>query len=327
MLARIRRVTCMIAAAATLLLGLPGTVAATIGPYTFPFYRPHTMTQDYGPTSVTAEPAGHGYTHWHNGIDWSMSIGTDIAASNAGTVGNIKEDLYDGQGPDPLGQGNYVFVSHGGSRWSLYYHLTHNGVIVSTNDDVSAGQHIADSGNTGASSGPHLHYSLMTTSTCQSNSCDTDPRLWTTSPGRVPFEATYSSESNGGTEHVEEGHTIVHWVKFKNTGGRTWSTSNDSLGHGRIVLYSTTSSGTASSPSGFQASDWESSTLVTQADQSSVAPDGIGTFTFGIYGGHGPGSYTNYFNLRAYALAWFDYDTIGDYYIPIVVDINCDLGC
>lgn len=327
MLARLRALVVAALATSTVLLGFPADVAATTGPYTYPFYRPHTMSQNYGCTGFVSEPPKGTCTHWHNGIDWSMPIGTDIAASNIGTIGNLKEDLIDGEGPDPNGQGNYVFVDHGGSRWSLYYHLTHNGVVYGTGTLVSAALHIADSGNTGLSSGAHLHYSLMTTSTCQTNSCDTDPRLWTTSPGRVPYEATYYSESNAGTEHIVEGTTTTHWVKFKNTGGRTWTNTNDSNGNGRLFLYSTTSTGVTASSSLFQAADWLGTTIATALDQASIAPDQIGTFTFGLKANPGVGSYTNYFNLRPSSIVWFDYDTLGDYYIPIVVDPDCQSGC
>lgn len=302
--------------------------AATIGPYTLPFFSYHPMTQDYGPTSCTCEPAGHGYLHWHDGIDWGMPIGTDIAATNAGTIASFKEDLYDGEGPDQYGQGNFVFVAHGSSRWSLYYHLTHNGVLFGAGTAVSAGQRIADSGNTGYSTGPHLHYSLMTTATCQTSRCDTDPRLWTTSPGRVPWRASFYAETNPGDVHIVSGTTVTHWVKFKNTGGRPWTNGNDGLGHGRIDLYSTAAAGSPTLASPFQAADWQNAILATSLDEASVSPDAVGTFTFGLKGKPPIGSYPhNAFNLHAYGLEWFDYEALGSFEISIDVDPDCDVAC
>jgi hypothetical protein len=325
---RLRVLLILVLAAASVVATPQRAAANAIGPYTFPFFSPHTVTQGYGPTNCTCEPPGHGYPHWHNGIDWGMPIGTKLAATNAGTVASYKEDLYDGQGPDQYGQGNFVFVSHGSSRWSLYYHLTHNGVLDGTGTTVSAGQYIAQSGNTGFSSGPHLHYSLMLTATCQSNTCDTDPRLWTTSPGRVPWLATYYSENNAGTVFIIKDTTVTHWVKFKNTGGRTWVPTNDSNGRGSLLLYSTTSTGMTSQASLFQALDWPSSIIATGLDVASVPPDGIATFTFGLKASPSVGYYpNNYFNLRASSLWWFDYATLGSYFIPIEVDPNCDTGC
>ena len=124
------------------------------------------------------------------------------------------------------------------------------------------------------------------------------------------------------------GTTITHWVKFRNTGGRTWTSANDALGHGRIELYSTASGGMPTQPSPFQAADWLSSILPTRLEESAVGPDGVGTFTFGIKGSPPIGSYPhNDFNLHVYATAWFDYAALGSYEISIDVDPDCSVAC
>jgi murein DD-endopeptidase MepM/ murein hydrolase activator NlpD len=300
----------------------PMPAAAAIGPYTYPFYTNRTMTSDYGPSDSEVYSPGHGYPHWHGGIDWSMPIGTDIAASRTGTVRNQKEDLADGE-IGPYGTGNYVYVEHTSTRFSLYYHLTKNGVVFPSGTAVSAGEHIADAGNTGVSSGPHLHYALMTSGTCQSNTCDVDPNQWTTSPGRVPYRASFSSESHPGTVYIYVGDTVTYWVKFKNTGGRTWVTSNDTLGNGRIVLQPVQSNGTTPINSQFAATDWELASSVGTMDQATVGPDATATFTFGLKG-NVAGTYTaNYFNLRAVGLAPFNHAAIDNFSIPITVWEDC----
>jgi hypothetical protein len=69
----------------------------------------------------------------------------------------------------------------------------------------------------------------------------------------------------------------------------------------------------------FMASDWENGWLPTRVDQSGVAPDGIGRFTFGLRGGLPPGSYRETFNLMAQGVRWFDHDQLGGFYVPIIV--------
>jgi hypothetical protein len=74
--------------------------------------------------------------------------------------------------------------------------------------------------------------------------------------------------------------------------------------------------------SGFRASDWPSGSVPTWLDPASVPPDGIGRFTFGLRAAVSPGSYSEAFNLKADLLAWFDWNRLGGYYIPIVVTSN-----
>lgn len=317
------------------------SVSAATGPYTLPFWTNHSLTQGYGCTSFSSElPFGPGTNadgtyydycaHFHNGIDYGITY-APVVATDAGTV----VEAYDGY-PDQTGgcpatysDGNDVEIDHGNGQFSVYYHLEQNSIVVAMNQHVSAGQLLATSGNSGDSCGPHLHYQLQNIGggNLSSGHSFNPSGKWTTVTPRIPFAATWYSESNSGTETIIQSTAKLHWVKFKNTGGRTWFQTNDAYGHGKVVLYSTDSSGTSAAASNFEASDWSSSSLVTFADQTSVAPDGIGTFTFYLQANPAPGSYPhNYFNLRAYGLAWFSYATIGDYYIPIVVTA-CSPGC
>jgi murein DD-endopeptidase MepM/ murein hydrolase activator NlpD len=59
--------------------------------------------------------------------------------------------------------GNAVIVDNGNGVTTMYYHLS--GFNVSTGQSVTAGQTIAYSGNTGATSGPHLHFAVRVNGT------------------------------------------------------------------------------------------------------------------------------------------------------------------
>ena len=90
-----------------------------------------------------------GYCCGHNGIDWGINMGTPILASAGGKVSAVKFE----QG----GYGNYVKLDHKG--YSTYYaHLER--ATVREGDEVGVGQQIALSDNTGASTGPHLHFGI-----------------------------------------------------------------------------------------------------------------------------------------------------------------------
>lgn len=218
--------------------------------------------------------------------------------------------------------GNHVIIQHDSTHFSTYYHLKEDTILVVEDQQVSAGQKIATSGNTGNSCGAHLHYTLSKVNGTPSLPANTyaPNGKWTTSPGRVPWLANYDSQSGTGSVDICIGATVSHWVKFDNTGGRTWKSTNDAYGQGRVLLYSTNDAGDASVSSQFQAADWEDSFRVTPADQSSVAPDATGTFTFGLKGvGVSGNYYVNHFTLRAYALRWFDYDELGNYELTIFI--------
>lgn len=86
----------------------------------------------------------------HNGIDFAVDINTAIKASCAGKVIAAKMDT--------TGYGNYVKLDHGSGYYTLYGHL--NSFSCRSGDTVKAGDIIGYSGNTGNSTGPHLHFEL-----------------------------------------------------------------------------------------------------------------------------------------------------------------------
>lgn len=91
-----------------------------------------------------------GASSYHKGIDWATPIGTAVMASSAGTVAKA------GWGS---GYGYVVYINHGDGRQTRYGHLSK--VLVSAGQTVSQGQKIALSGNTGISSGPHVHFEIL----------------------------------------------------------------------------------------------------------------------------------------------------------------------
>ena len=86
----------------------------------------------------------------HYGTDFTAPIGTKVYAPANGTV--LKTSYQRG------GAGYYIIIKHAGGYSTVYMHLSK--ALVRTGQKVSQGQVIALSGNTGGSTGPHLHYEV-----------------------------------------------------------------------------------------------------------------------------------------------------------------------
>ncbi|MGV9314968.1 M23 family metallopeptidase [Streptomyces sp. NPDC003691] len=107
--------------------------------------------------SATYGKAGNMWASNHSGQDFAVPTGTPVVSIGAGTVVKAGPN---GAGDGPA-YGNAVVVKHNNGMYSQYAHLST--VNVSAGQTVKAGQLIAKSGNTGNSSGPHLHMEIRTT--------------------------------------------------------------------------------------------------------------------------------------------------------------------
>jgi len=88
-------------------------------------------------------------------MDIAMPVGTPIIAARAGVVVKT-ENSQNGRGTDP--SGNFVRVLHDDGTMGVYLHLKQGSVSVREGQRVAVGSPLALSGNTGNSSGPHLHF-------------------------------------------------------------------------------------------------------------------------------------------------------------------------
>jgi murein DD-endopeptidase MepM/ murein hydrolase activator NlpD len=94
-------------------------------------------------------PAEADQIQFHKGLDIAVPFGSDVRGAAKGTVifAGVKG-----------GYGNCIIISHGNGLATLYGHLSQ--ILVKANDLVKVNQVIAKSGNTGRSTGPHLHYEV-----------------------------------------------------------------------------------------------------------------------------------------------------------------------
>lgn len=106
-------------------------------------------------------PAEADQIQFHKGLDIAVEYGSDVRCAAAGTV------IFAGQ---KGGYGNCVIVSHGNGLATLYGHLSQ--ILVETNDVVKVNQVLAKSGNSGRSTGPHLHYEV------HKNNTPVNPKLF-----------------------------------------------------------------------------------------------------------------------------------------------------
>ena len=91
----------------------------------------------------------HGTTSYHNGIDIAAPIGTSVVAPMNGEVLSVYENEAGGK---------QLIIQHPNGYRSGYAHL--NRVLVRVGEEVMRGEVIAEVGNTGTSTGPHLHFTI-----------------------------------------------------------------------------------------------------------------------------------------------------------------------
>ncbi|MGW7364919.1 M23 family metallopeptidase [Streptomyces sp. NPDC054841] len=97
------------------------------------------------------------WSHKHSGQDFAVPVGTAVKAASSGVV--VKAGP--GGGGDGSAYGNAIVIKHGNGTYSQYAHLSQ--IKVNIGQTVDTGKVIALSGNTGNSSGPHLHFEIRTT--------------------------------------------------------------------------------------------------------------------------------------------------------------------
>ena len=111
------------------------------------------------PTSgIITSPYGPRKRGYHYGVDIGTPRGTAVIAAASGVV--VKAINYCREGQTSCGgrYGNYIAIEHSNGQTTLYAHLSK--VYVSVGQEVSQGKTIGASGNTGRSTGPHLHFQV-----------------------------------------------------------------------------------------------------------------------------------------------------------------------
>ncbi|GAA1522035.1 murein DD-endopeptidase MepM/ murein hydrolase activator NlpD [Agromyces terreus] len=127
--------------------GSPGTIASS--GWALPAWG--YITGDFGPRASICTSGGCSNS-FHYAVDLGTGCDAPIFAANSGVV------RYAGWSGT---YGNYVQIDHGGGVWTGYAHIRDGGTYVGTGQWVEAGQNIASSGTTGASTGCHLHFEVF----------------------------------------------------------------------------------------------------------------------------------------------------------------------
>jgi murein DD-endopeptidase MepM/ murein hydrolase activator NlpD len=92
-----------------------------------------------------------GYTRMHKGVDFAVPVGTPVMAAGSGTIQFMGR---------AHGYGNFVIIRHGNGYATAYGHLSRFAPGMRGGARVRQGQIFAYSGNTGLTTGPHLHYEI-----------------------------------------------------------------------------------------------------------------------------------------------------------------------
>jgi murein DD-endopeptidase MepM/ murein hydrolase activator NlpD len=133
----------------------PVTPPNWLGKLTWPAHRHYTITQRFGCSGWYGEPRWGRCAHYHDGLDIGGPTGVPVVAAAAGKV------IYAGwrkRGTDGAAGGIVVWISHDGTLYTTYNHLS--AVTVKIGQNVTAGQRVGSIGATGAAVGTHLHFEV-----------------------------------------------------------------------------------------------------------------------------------------------------------------------
>ncbi|HVW71372.1 MAG TPA: peptidoglycan DD-metalloendopeptidase family protein [Steroidobacteraceae bacterium] len=128
--------------------------------------RPYRAPFAIGSTFVISQAYPSTFTHTtpdsRYAVDIALPDGTPVYAAREGTVIDARHDKFlGGVSPVMLDQANQVTILHADGTIGLYGHLHWDSIRVHIGEHVGRGQYIANSGSTGFSSGPHLHFAVI----------------------------------------------------------------------------------------------------------------------------------------------------------------------
>ena len=176
--------------------------------YLFPVPNSREITQEY-----SAE---------HKAIDIAASSGSPVYAAEDGTVSYVQiwDGSYDTTGM--MSYGHMVEIRHADGNTTLYAHLSE--INVQQGEKVVRGQRIGRVGSTGNSTGPHLHFEVITSE----GKADPADYLWTM-PGE--WIMSYAADTEAGISLTGIGDTGKSVIHFYSLAKETTTTVTGSLGH------------------------------------------------------------------------------------------------
>jgi murein DD-endopeptidase MepM/ murein hydrolase activator NlpD len=120
---------------------------------------------DAGESFEVSQAFGGAFSHSgpeQYAIDWAMPEGSAVRAARGGRVVSVKSDSQRGGAHRVYeNDANFVLIEHEDGTIANYAHFRYRGVTVQIGQQIRAGDLIGYSGNTGYSSGPHLHLSVF----------------------------------------------------------------------------------------------------------------------------------------------------------------------
>jgi murein DD-endopeptidase MepM/ murein hydrolase activator NlpD len=139
-------------------IGRPDAVHAPGRPYRAPFALAQSfLVSQAPPLAITHRDAAS-----RNAIDIAMPVGTAVHAAREGLVINVAHRFFRGGLDTAISdEANFVQILHDDGTTAIYAHLQMDMIRVRPGQRVERGEYIANSGNTGFSSGPHLHFVVV----------------------------------------------------------------------------------------------------------------------------------------------------------------------
>ena len=146
--------------------------------YVLPYPAGVTYTMFQG--NCSPPPGGHQTTFAY---DFDHAMGDPVTAARGGRVTFTANDFPDDGNAANAG-GNSVWILHSDGTVAAYFHLNQGSVMVAVDQAVAAGDMLGLAGNSGASSGPHLHFQVFETNTSFNND-DAVPITFNNAVGRT----------------------------------------------------------------------------------------------------------------------------------------------
>lgn len=141
------------------LVGDPAAQHAPQQPYRAPF----AIASDYTVSQAYPDTVTHTTSDSRHALDITMPVGTDVFAARGGIVFDVSAENFKGgtNAMRDMSLANVVRILHDDGTYAVYAHLNWKSIRVRVGDHVQRGEYIADSGNTGFSTGPHLHFVVV----------------------------------------------------------------------------------------------------------------------------------------------------------------------